>query len=229
MGQKTHPIGLRVAVTKDWQSKWFAEKQEFAELLEEDRRIRSLLMSKLDSAAVTKVLIERATGRCRIKILTARPGVVIGRRGAEIDKIKEDLSRMIGKEVYVDIEEIRQPEVDAQLVAENVAMQFERRIAHRRAMKRVVQTAMEFGAEGIRIRAAGRLGGSEIARVEQYLKGRVPLHTLRANIDYGFAEANTKQGLIGIKCWICTGEEAPQKQAESTLIETGPTVAAPAT
>ena len=159
MGQKTHPIGLRVAVTKDWQSKWFAEKQEFAELLEEDRRIRSLLMSKLDSAAVTKVLIERATGRCRIKILTARPGVVIGRRGAEIDKIKEDLSRMTGKEVYVDIEEIRQPEVDAQLVAENVAMQFERRIAHRRAMKRVVQTAMEFGAEGIRIRAAGRLGG----------------------------------------------------------------------
>ena len=228
MGQKTHPIGLRVAVTKDWQSKWFAEKREFAELLEEDRRIRSLLMSKLDSAAVTKVLIERATGRCRIKILTARPGVVIGRRGAEIDKIKEDLSRMTGKEVYVDIEEIRQPEVDAQLVAENVAMQFERRIAHRRAMKRVVQTAMEFGAEGIRIRAAGRLGGSEIARVEQYLKGRVPLHTLRANIDYGFAEANTKQGLIGIKCWICTGETAPQKQAESTLIETGPTTAAPA-
>ena len=128
----------------------------------------------------------------------------------------------------MDIEEIRQPEVDAQLVAENVAMQFERRIAHRRAMKRVVQTAMEFGAEGIRIRAAGRLGGSEIARVEQYLKGRVPLHTLRANIDYGFAEANTKQGLIGIKCWICTGEEAPQKQAESTLIETGPTTAVPA-
>ena len=227
MGQKTHPIGLRVAVTKDWQSKWFAEKREFAELLEEDRRIRSLLMRKLDSAAVTKVLIERATGRCRIKILTARPGVVIGRRGAEIDKIKEDLSRMTGKEVYVDIEEIRQPEIDAQLVAENVAMQFERRIAHRRAMKRVVQTAMEFGAEGIRLRAAGRLGGGEIARVEQYLKGRVPLHTLRANIDYGFTEAKTKQGLIGIKCWICTGEEAPKKQAESTLIETGPTVAAP--
>ena len=228
MGQKTHPIGLRVAVTKDWQSKWFAEKQEFAELLEEDRRIRSLLMSKLDSAAVTKVLIERATGRCRIKILTARPGVVIGRRGAEIDKIKEDLARMTGKEVYVDIDEIRQPEVDAQLVAENVAMQFERRIAFRRALKKSVQTAMEFGAEGIRIRAAGRLGGGEIARVEQYLKGRVPLHTLRANIDYGFAEAVTKQGLIGIKCWICNGEEAPQKQAASTLIETGPAAAAPA-
>lgn len=222
MGQKTHPIGLRVALTKDWQSKWFAEKKEFAELLDEDRRIRSLLKSRLESAAVTKILIERATGRCRIKIFTARPGVVIGRRGAEIDKIKEDLARMTSKEIYVDIGEIRQPEVDAQLVAENVVMQLERRIAYRRAMKKAVQTAMEFGAEGIRIRAAGRLSGGEIARVEQYLKGRVPLHTLRANIDYGTAEANTKQGLIGVKCWVCSGEAAPQKQAATTVIETGP-------
>ena len=221
MGQKTHPVGLRVAVTKDWQSKWYADKGEFAGLLDEDRRIRELLKGKLESAAVTKILIERATGRVRIRILTARPGVVIGRRGAEIDKIKEELSRMTGKEVYVDPEEIRQPELSAQLVAENVAMQLERRIAFRRAMKKAVQTTMEFGAEGIRIRAAGRLGGSELSRVEQYLKGRVPLHTLRANIDYGFAEATTKQGQLGIKCWICRGENSPQKQQEDMVVEGG--------
>ena len=221
MGQKTNPIGLRTAVTKDWASKWYSDKKDFAAFMAEDRAIRDLLYGKLENAAVTKILIERAAQRVRIKILTARPGVVIGRRGAEIDIIKEELGRMTKKEVYVDIQEIRQPETDAQLVAENVKMQLERRIAYRRAMKRAVQTAMDFGAEGIRIRCAGRLNGGEIARVEQYLEGRVPLHTLRATIDYGFTEAKTKAGLLGIKCWICKGEDQPGKAAEEELIETG--------
>lgn len=222
MGQKTNPIGLRTAVTKEWASKWYAEKKQFAGLLAEDRAIRELLKNKLDGAAVTKILIERATQRVRIKILTARPGVVIGRRGAEIDNIKEQLSRMTGKEIYVDIQEIRVPEIDAQLVAENVAMQLERRIAFRRAMKRAVQMAMDFGAEGIKIRCAGRLGGAEMSRVEQYHEGRVPLHTLRANIDYGFTEAKTKAGILGIKCWVCTGENKPSKNQVDEVIETSP-------
>ena len=222
MGQKTNPIGLRMAVTKEWASKWYAEKKQFAGLLAEDRAIRELLKNKLDGAAVTKILIERATQRVRIKILTARPGVVIGRRGAEIDNIKEQLSRMTGKEIYVDIQEIRVPEIDAQLVAENVAMQLERRIAFRRAMKRAVQMAMDFGAEGIKIRCAGRLGGAEMSRVEQYHEGRVPLHTLRANIDYGFTEAKTKAGILGIKCWVCTGENKPSKNQVDEVIETSP-------
>ena len=220
MGQKTNPIGLRLAVNKDWASKWYAEKKEYSSFLAEDRAIRELLRKKLSGGAVTKILIERATKRVRIKILTARPGVVIGRRGAEIDKIKEQLARMTGKEVYVDIQEIRKPEIDAQLVAENVAQQLERRIMFRRAMKRAVQMAMDFGAEGIRIRCAGRLGGAELSRVEQYLEGRVPLHTLRANIDYGFTEAKTKAGVLGIKCWICTGEDKPSNKS-AEVIETG--------
>jgi small subunit ribosomal protein S3 len=211
MGQKTNPIGLRVAVTKDWQSKWYADKKEFGKLLSEDRQIRELLKKKLESASVPKIHIERAATRCRITIFTARPGVVIGRKGAEIDKLKEELSRMTGKEIYVDIQEIKSPEIDAQLVAENVALQLERRISFRRAMKKAVQTAMDFGAEGIKVRCAGRLGGAELARVETYHEGRVPLHTLRANIDYGFAEANTLYGKLGIKCWICKGEVKKDK------------------
>jgi len=211
MGQKTNPIGLRLAVNKDWRSKWYAGKKEFGTLLAEDRQIRELLKKKLETASVPKILIERAASRCRITILTARPGVVIGRKGSEIDKLKEDLSKMTGKEVYVDIVEIKSPEIDAQLVAENVALQLERRVSFRRAMKKVLQTARDFGADGIKIRCAGRLGGSEIARVEKYHWGRVPLHTLRANIDYGFSEANTMYGKIGIKCWICKGENKPQK------------------
>ena len=220
MGQKTNPTGLRLALNKDWASKWYADKKNFSSYLVEDRAIRDLLKSKLSGAAVTKILIERATQRVRIKILTARPGVVIGRRGAEIDKIKEQLARMTGKEIYVDIAEIRKPEIDAQLVAENVAMQLERRIAFRRALKKAVQMAMDFGAEGIRIRCAGRLGGAELSRVEQYLEGRVPLHTLRANIDYGFTEARTKAGVLGIKCWVCTGEDKPSNRKDE-VIETG--------
>src|SRR5258705_3252795 len=211
MGQKTNPIGFRIAVTKDWQSKWYADKKEFGKLLSEDRKIRELLMKKLESASVPKIHIERAATRCRITIFTARPGVVIGRKGAEIDKLKEELSKMTGKEIYVDIQEIKSPEIDAQLVADNVALQLERRISFRRAMKKAVQTAMDFGAEGIKIRCSGRLGGAELARVETYHEGRVPLHTLRAHIDYGFAEASTVYGKLGVKCWICKGENKPEK------------------
>jgi len=211
MGQKTNPIGLRVAVNKDWRSKWYSGKKEFGKLLAEDRTIRDTLKKKLETASVPKILIERAASRCRVTILTARPGVVIGRKGSEIDKLKEDLSKLTGKEIYVDIVEIKQPETDAQLVAENVAMQLERRVSFRRAMKKALQTAKDFGADGIKIRCAGRLGGAELARVEMYHWGRVPLHTLRANIDYGFAEANTMYGKLGVKCWICKGENKPQK------------------
>ena len=211
MGQKTNPIGLRVAVNKDWRSKWYADKKEFGKLLAEDRKIRDMLKKKLESASVPKILIERAATRCRITIQTARPGVVIGRKGAEIDKLKEELSKLTGKEIYVDIMEIKQPEIDAQLVAENVALQLERRVSFRRAMKKALQTAMDFGADGIKLRCAGRLGGAELARVETYHNGSVPLHTLRANIDYGFAEAKTVYGKLGVKCWICKGENKPEK------------------
>src|SRR6266704_1335560 len=168
MGQKTNPIGFRVGVTHDWRSKWYSEKKDFGKLLNEDRLIRELLKKKLESASVPKILIERAATRCRITILTARPGVVIGRKGAEIDKLKEELSKMTGKEIYVDIMEIKSPEIEAQLVAETVALQLERRVSFRRAMKKAVSTAKDFGADGIKIRAAGRLGGAELARVEMY-------------------------------------------------------------
>jgi small subunit ribosomal protein S3 len=213
MGQKTNPIGLRIALNKDWRSRWFSEKKDFGRLLVEDTKIRLILKTKLEAASVPKILIERAANRCRITIFTARPGVVIGRKGAEIDKIKEELSKMTGKEIYVDIQEVKSPETDAQLVAENVAMQLERRISFRRAMKKAVQTAIDFGAQGIKVRCAGRLGGAELARTELYHQGRVPLHTLRANIDYGFAEAKTLYGKIGVKCWICKGEITPEKAA----------------
>ena len=219
MGQKTNPVGLRVAVTKDWRSKWYSDKKDFGKLLSEDRKIRSVLKKKLEAASVPRILIERAATRCRITIMTARPGVVIGRKGAEIDKLKEELSKMTGKDIYVDILEIKQPETDAQLVAENIAVQLERRVSHRRAMKKAIQIAMDFGAEGIKIRCAGRLGGAEIARVEKYHEGRVPLHTLRANIDYGFAEALTIYGKLGIKCWICKGEMKNEKpKAPETMV-----------
>jgi len=206
MGQKVNPIGLRVTVTKDWLSKWYADKREFGTLLLEDIQIRDIVKQRFFSAAVSKITIERYANRARITIHTARPGLVIGRKGAEIDKLKEDLSKLTGKEIYVDIVEIKQPELDAQLVAENIALQLERRISFRRAMKKAVQTAMEFGALGIKVACGGRLGGAELARREKYRVGKIPLHTLRADIDYGFAEANTVYGKIGVKVWICRGE-----------------------
>jgi small subunit ribosomal protein S3 len=220
MGQKTNPIGLRVAVNRDWRSKWYSDKKEFGRLLTEDYKIRDLLKKRLESASVPKILIERAANRCRITILTARPGVVIGRKGAEIDKLKEELSKMTGKEIYVDIQEIKNPETDAQLVAENIALQLERRVSFRRAMKKSIQTAMDMGAEGIKVRCAGRLGGAELARVESYHEGRVPLHTLRANIDYGFAEANTVYGKLGVKVWICKGDTKPERKQQPQHAET---------
>jgi len=224
MGQKTNPIGLRLSLNKDWRSKWYAEKKEFGPLLTEDRKIRDILKRKLESASVPKIQIERAATRCRITIFTARPGVVIGRKGAEIDKLKDELSKMTGKEIYVDIQEVKTPETDAQLVAENIALQLERRISFRRAMKKAVQVAMDFGAVGIKVRCAGRLGGAELARVESYLEGSVPLHTLRANIDYGFAEALTVYGKLGIKVWVCKGEAKPERTPSAVPVpshETG--------
>jgi len=203
MGQKTHPIGFRLAVRRNWQSRWFATKKDFPALLVEDQKIRDHLMAKLKQAAVPRVFIERAGNRVRVKIYTARPGVVIGRKGAEVENIKAELAKLTGKDVLLDIQEVKKPEAEAQLVAENIALQLERRVAFRRAMKKAVELAMSNGVEGIRIQCSGRLGGAEIARREWQRKGRVPLHTLRENIDYGFSEAHTVYGKIGVKCWIC--------------------------
>ena len=206
MGQKTNPIGFRLAVRRNWQSRWYATKKDFSKLLQEDNLIREKLMEKLKQASVPRIFIERASNRVRVKIYTARPGIVIGRKGQEIEKIKDDLSKLTGKDILLDIQEVKKPEIEAQLVAENVALQLERRIAFRRAMKKAVEIAMTLGAEGIRIQCSGRLGGADIARREWQRRGRVPLHTLRENIDYGFTEANTVYGKIGIKCWICKPE-----------------------
>lgn len=203
MGQKTNPVGFRLAVRRNWQSRWFARKKEFGLLLIEDHFIRTMLLEKLKMASVPRIFIERASNRVRVKIFTARPGIVIGRKGTEIDAIKLDLAKITGKEILLDIQEVKKPEIEAQLVAENVALQLERRISFRRAMKKSMQMAMSLGAEGIKLQCSGRLGGSEIARRELQRIGRVPLHTLRENIDYGFAEARTLYGKIGVKCWIC--------------------------
>jgi small subunit ribosomal protein S3 len=210
MGQKVNPIGFRLGVNQTWRSLWYANKKDFAEFLAEDYLIRQFIKKKLEQAAVSKVTIERAANRVRVNIHTARPGVVIGRKASELDKLKEEIRALIGKEreILVDVKEIKNPELEAQLVAENIALQLMRRISFRRAMKKAVQTTMDMGAQGIRVRCSGRLGGAEIARSEKYLEGKVPLHTLRANIDYGFAEALTVAGKIGIKVWICRKEEA---------------------
>jgi len=207
MGQKVHPTGFRLAVTRDWDSRWYASKQDFPGFIKEDHEIRTYLTSKLRYASVPRIFIERASGRIRVKIFTARPGVVIGRKGAELDKLKEGLNKVVKKEIMLDIQEVKRPDLSAQLVAENVALQLERRIAFRCAMKRAVQTTMAMGAEGIRIQCGGRLGGADIARTERQHQGKVPLQTLRANINYGFSEANTVYGIIGLKCWICLPEE----------------------
>lgn len=203
MGQKVNPIGFRTAVHKEWKSRWFAERKEFGDLLNEDIVIREIVQARLKEAAVADILIERYAQRARVTVYSARPGVIIGRKGEGIDKLREELMLKTGKEIYVEIKEVRNPDSNAQLVAENIALQLERRVAFRRAMKRAMQSAMERGAEGIRIRCAGRLNGAELARTEQYKEGKVPLHTISANIDYGFTEAHTLAGLIGIKVWIC--------------------------
>ena len=207
MGQKVHPTGFRLAVTRDWDSRWYASKQDFPGFIKEDYEIRKFLTGKLRYASVPRIFIERASGRIRVKIFTARPGVVIGRKGAELDKLKDGLNKVVKKEIMLDIQEVKRPDLSAQLVAENVALQLERRIAFRRAMKRAVQTTMAMGAEGIRIQCGGRLGGADIARTERQHQGKVPLQTLRANINYGFSEASTVYGIIGVKCWICLPEE----------------------
>lgn len=207
MGQKVHPTGFRLAVTRDWDSRWYASKQQFPGFIKEDYEIRKFLTSKLRYASVPRIFIERASGRIRVKIFTARPGVVIGRKGAELDKLKDGLNKVVKQEIMLDIQEVKRPDLSAQLVAENVALQLERRIAFRRAMKRAVQTTMAMGAAGIRIQCGGRLGGADIARTERQHQGKVPLQTLRANINYGFSEANTVYGIIGVKCWICLPEE----------------------
>ncbi|MDG1242266.1 MAG: 30S ribosomal protein S3 [Opitutae bacterium] len=207
MGQKVHPTGFRLAVTRDWDSRWYASKQDFPGFIKEDYEIRKFLTGKLRYASVPRIFIERASGRIRVKIFTSRPGVVIGRKGAELDKLKEGLNKVVKQEIMLDIQEVKRPDLSAQLVAENVALQLERRIAFRRAMKRAVQTTMAMGAEGIRIQCGGRLGGADIARTERQHQGKVPLQTLRANINYGFSEASTVYGIIGVKCWICLSEE----------------------
>lgn len=214
MGQKVNPIGFRLPVSRDWRSKWYASKKDLADYLLVDMRIREHLKKKLRAAAVSKILIERAWNTVRVTIFTARPGVVIGRKGSEIENMTNELSKLAdGKQVKIDIVEIKKPETDAQLVAENVAGQLERRISFRRAIKRAVQTAMDMGAEGIKVRVSGRLGGSEIARTEWYREGTIPLHTLRKPIDYGFTEAETTAGKIGVKCWICKPAEKPENDA----------------
>ncbi len=214
MGQKVNPIGFRMAVHKQWKSRWFAERKEFGDLLNEDLVIRDMVRAKLKEAAVADIVIERYAQRARVTVYSARPGVVIGRKGEGIDKLREELSAKTGKEVYVEIKEVRNPDANAQLVAENICLQLERRVAFRRAMKRSLQLAMDMGALGIRVQASGRLGGAELSRVEHYMVGKVPLQTLRADVQYGFAEANTMAGKVGVKCWICQKPEvaAPSKE-----------------
>ena len=213
MGQKVNPIGFRLPITRDWTSRWYANEKEFADFLYADQLIRGWLKKKLKTAAVSRIVIERAWNSVRVTIFTARPGIVIGRKGSEIETMTKEVSRLAGgKQAKIDIIEIKQPELDATLVAESVAGQLERRIGFRRAMKKAMQIAMDMGADGIKIRASGRLGGAEIARTEVVRNGTIPLHTLRTNIDYGFAEADTIAGKIGVKCWIC---KKPEKSSDS--------------
>jgi small subunit ribosomal protein S3 len=206
MGQKVNPVGLRLGINRTWDSRWFASRHDYGKLLHEDLKIRDYLRERLAQAGVSRIIIERPAKKARVTIHTARPGVVIGKKGADIEVIRKDLQKMTGNEVHLNIVEIRKPEIDAQLVAENIAQQLERRVAFRRAMKRAVQAAMRLGAEGIRITCAGRLGGAEIARTEWYREGRVPLHTLRADVDFGEGTAKTTYGTCGVKVWVFKGE-----------------------
>jgi len=218
MGQKVHPIGIRLGITKDWDSKWYADSAEFPEMVHSDFKIRQFLKQRLKDASVSRIQIERPTKKAHITIHTARPGIVIGKKGEDIEKLRVQVARMLDmdlKDVRINIAEIRKPELDAQLVAAGIAQQLERRVMFRRAMKRAVTNTMRLGAEGVKVKVAGRLNGAEIARSEWYREGRVPLHTLRADIDYGFAEAMTTYGVIGVKVWIFRGEvfDSPQDAA----------------
>lgn len=214
MGQKVHPVGFRLGIVRDWDSRWYAEK-EYPSLLHEDIMIRKHLKDRLQNAGISKVEIERTANRAKIDIYTARPGIVIGKKGTEIDALKAELERITKRDIVINIKEVRKAEIDAQLIAENVALQLERRVSFRRAMKKAVSTAMKFGAKGIKIRCAGRLGGAEMARKEWYREGRVPLHTIRADIDYGFAEARTTYGTIGVKVHVFKGEVLQPEKKEA--------------
>ena len=213
MGHKVHPKIFRMGVTESWDSKWYAD-QDYTNLLHEDFKIKKFVKSRVYHAGISKIEIERASNKAKINIHTARPGIVIGKKGAEIEKLKEELSRLTAGEIYINIHEVRRPDLDAQLVAENVALQLERRVAFRRAMKESVSRAMRMGAQGIRVQCGGRLGGNEIARTEWYRDGRVPLHTLRADVNYGMAEAHTTYGLIGVKVWIFRGEVLTKEEEQ---------------
>ncbi len=214
MGQKTHPTGFRLGITKTWVSRWYS-RRNYRKFLHEDIRIREYLKKKLYHAGISKIEIERTADKVIINIHTARPGIVIGKKGSEVELIKKELKKITDSDIYIDIKEVRRPELDAQLVAENIALQIEKRVAYRRAMKRAVSSAMRLGAQGIKIAVSGRLGGAEMARSEWYREGRVPLQTLRADIDYGFAEAFTTYGVIGVKVWIFKGEIIPEKEKQS--------------
>jgi len=205
MGQKVHPVGFRLGYTEEWRSRWFA-KRDYADLLHEDIELRDMVKQRFHHAGISRVDIERAANKLKLDIHTSRPGIVIGRNGSEVDRLKKDIEQRTRREVYVNIQEVHRPELDAQLIAENIALQLQRRVAFRRAMRRAVETAMRFGAEGIKVRCGGRLGGLEIARAEWYLQGNLPLHTLRADIDYGFAESRTTYGQIGVKVWVYRGQ-----------------------
>ena len=220
MGQKVHPKGLRIGIIKDWDAKWYSQK-DFKKLLHEDFKIRKFVKEKLYASGISRVEIERAANRVKINIFTAKHGIVIGRGGAEVENLKKQLETMTGKKVNINISEVKKPELDAQLVAESVAASLEKRIAFRRAMKQSVSRSMRMGAEGIKIMCSGRLAGAEIARTEWYSEGKVPLHTLRADIDYGFAEANTTYGKIGVKVWIYKGEILPEKEPKKQAVEGG--------
>ena len=211
MGQKVHPTGFRLGVIKTWDSKWYAES-DYAKLLHEDIKLRTYLKKRLYHAGISKIEVERAANKAKINIFAARPGIIIGKKGSEVEALKKELAKLTDKEVFINIQEVRKPEIDAQLVAENVALQLERRVAFRRAMKKSVSMALKFGAQGIKINCAGRLGGAEMSRTEWYREGRVPLHTLRADIDYGFAEAKTTYGIIGVQVLIFKGEVLAREQ-----------------
>lgn len=221
MGQKVHPVGIRLGIVKDWSSKWYADSKHYADYLNTDLNVRQFLRKELGQASVSEIRIERPARNAKIIIHTARPGIVIGKKGEDIDRLRKQVSNIMGVPVHISVEEIRKPELDAYLVAESVAQQLERRIMFRRAMKRAVSNAMRLGAQGMRINVSGRLNGAEIARMEWYREGRVPLHTLRADIDYGFAEAKTTYGVIGVKVWIFKGEIIGKQRQEAATADKG--------